>query len=154
MIKFKCQYIGKWSRCDWFVDSASCYFAWHWYQNFIDFVVEDTNTTIQELEDRFGSVVSSIVAECTDDKSLPKETRKQLQIEHAANASIAAKHVKLADKLYNLRDLERAAPVGWSSDRIREYFLWAEKVIAGCVGTCPTLEAKLNELVQDAKNKY
>ena len=39
-----------------------------------------------------------------------------------------AKLVKLADKLYNLRDLERATPQGWSPQRKQEYFVWAAKV--------------------------
>ena len=41
-------------------------------------------------------------------KSLTKEERKRLQVEHAAQASKQAKHVKLADKICNLRDLTAA----------------------------------------------
>ena len=40
-----------------------------------------------------------------------------------------AKLVKLADKLYNLRDLERVTPVGWTEERKQEYFVWAAKVV-------------------------
>ena len=36
--------------------------------------------------------------------------------------------VKLADKLYNLRDLERATPSGWTPERKQAYFVWAAKV--------------------------
>ena len=39
-----------------------------------------------------------------------------------------AKLVKLADKLYNIRDLERATPQGWSQERKQQYFVWAAKV--------------------------
>ncbi|MCP9264311.1 Guanosine-3',5'-bis(Diphosphate) 3'-pyrophosphohydrolase MESH1 [Dirofilaria immitis] len=35
---------------------------------------------------------------------------------------LEAKLIHLADKLYNLRDLERAIPVGWSAQRVKEYF--------------------------------
>ena len=41
---------------------------------------------------------------------------------------LQAKLVKLADKLYNLRDLERATPEGWSPERKQQYFVWAAKV--------------------------
>ena len=41
---------------------------------------------------------------------------------------LQAKLVKLADKLYNLRDLERATPQGWTQDRKQQYFVWAAKV--------------------------
>ena len=44
-----------------------------------------------------------MVHEVTDDKSLPKEERKRLQVETAPKKSPQAKLVKLADKLYNLR---------------------------------------------------
>lgn len=76
--------------------------------------VEDTDTTIDEIEQHFGKTVRDIVAECTDDKSKPKMERKRLQIEHAAGATHQAKLVKLADKLYNLRDLEQNLPEGWT----------------------------------------
>ena len=39
-----------------------------------------------------------------------------------------AKLVKLADKLYNLRDLERTIPRGWTEERKLEYFFWSAKV--------------------------
>ena len=46
--------------------------------------VEDTDTTLDEIEERFGANIRKIVAEVTDDKSLPKEERKRLQIVHAS----------------------------------------------------------------------
>jgi len=42
--------------------------------------VEDTDTTLEEIEANFGAHVASIVAEVTDDKSLPYEERKRLQV--------------------------------------------------------------------------
>ena len=44
--------------------------------------VEDTETTFEELEEVFGPKVRDLVAEVTDDKSLPKAKRKKLQIKH------------------------------------------------------------------------
>src|SRR3990170_1283422 len=41
--------------------------------------VEDTETTPEELARVFGQKVSDVVAEVTDDKSLPKPDRKRLQ---------------------------------------------------------------------------
>ena len=88
--------------------------------------------------------VADVVMEVTDDKQLPKEDRKRLQIEHAPHLSRRAKLVKLADKLYNLRDLQRSVPVGWSETRVKEYFEWAAKVVAGLRGTNEALEDKLD----------
>lgn len=108
--------------------------------------VEDTDTTFDELEEHFGKTVSKIVAEVTDDKSLPKQERKRLQIEHAKSVSHRAKLVKLADKLYNLRDLERNLPSEWTEERRHEYFLWAKKVVANLRGTNEQLENSLDEI--------
>ncbi|XP_028298077.1 guanosine-3',5'-bis(diphosphate) 3'-pyrophosphohydrolase MESH1 [Gouania willdenowi] len=108
--------------------------------------VEDTNTSPAELQHHFGAVVAGIVAEVTDDKSLTKAERKQAQVEHAASSSFNAKLVKLADKLYNLRDLNHCTPVGWSSERVQQYFLWASEVVGGLRGTSAVLEEKLDQL--------
>jgi GTP diphosphokinase / guanosine-3',5'-bis(diphosphate) 3'-diphosphatase len=91
--------------------------------------LEDTATTRGELEAEFGADVASIVAEVTDDKSLPKAERKRRQIDHAAEVSDRAVLVKLADKICNLRDMEQSPPAGWSLERNREYFDWSKAVV-------------------------
>lgn len=111
--------------------------------------VEDTDTTIDELESIFGPTVARIVEEVTDDKSLPKQERKRLQVEHAPHCSHQAKLVKLADKLYNLRDLNRCTPKGWSTDRVQEYFEWAAQVVKGLRGTNTSLENLLDQLLRE-----
>ncbi|KAJ1968972.1 Guanosine-3',5'-bis(diphosphate) 3'-pyrophosphohydrolase MESH1, partial [Dimargaris verticillata] len=72
--------------------------------------IEDTATTAEELRSEFGDQVTAIVLECSDDTALPSAQRKLIQVEKAAQASTEAKLVKMADKLYNLRDLCRALP--------------------------------------------
>jgi len=93
--------------------------------------IEDTGTTRQELEQLFGSDVASLVAEVTDDKSLPKETRKALQVQNAAKKSPRAQTLKLADKISNLRSILASPPADWSLQRRRQYFEWAGQVVAG-----------------------
>lgn len=111
--------------------------------------VEDTKTTFEEIEDQFGVVVRKIVEEVTDDKSLEKSVRKQLQIGHAKDSSPKAKLVKLADKLYNLRDLLKATPEGWTKERCDEYFVWAKKVVGNLRGTNQIIEAALDEVFRE-----
>ena len=108
--------------------------------------IEDTETTVTELEPAFGAQITSLVQEVTDDKSLPKEVRKQLQIEHAPQLSRQAKAIKLADKICNLRDTLTQPPVGWSTARCREYFEWAKKVIEGVRGTNLALETIFDQI--------
>lgn len=103
--------------------------------------VEDTDTTEQELIERFGSDIASVVMEVTDDKSLDKARRKALQVEHAPHLSYAARLVKLADKISNLRDILASPPADWPVERKEAYFDWAAKVVAGLRGTHPGLEA-------------
>jgi GTP diphosphokinase / guanosine-3',5'-bis(diphosphate) 3'-diphosphatase len=103
--------------------------------------VEDTDTTPEELTDAFGARIARIVAEVTDDKQLPKDVRKRLQIEHAPSLSHEAKLVKLADKLCNLRDVAERPPAKWDLARRREYYDWAKRVVDGMRGTHPRLEA-------------
>ena len=102
--------------------------------------VEDTDTTAAELEREFGISISNIVEEVTDNKDLPKSERKLLQIEHAPNISDAAKLVKLADKIANLRDIVVQPPADWPLERRQEYFDWAKDVIDGLRGVHVGLE--------------
>lgn len=110
--------------------------------------VEDTDTTLDEIELKFGKKVAGIVAEVTDEKGLEKAERKRLQIIHARHASKEAKLVKLADKLYNIKDLERSLPSGWTNERRLEYYKWAAKVILGCRGSNQQLEDQLDEVLK------
>ncbi|XP_060115921.1 guanosine-3',5'-bis(diphosphate) 3'-pyrophosphohydrolase MESH1 [Heteronotia binoei] len=110
--------------------------------------LEDTDTSPAELEERFGAEVRRLVQEVTDDKALPKAQRKRLQVQRAASKSPSARLVALADKLHNLRDLQRCTPAGWSEERVQEYFLWALEVVKGLRGTNAVLEEKLQQLFQ------
>jgi guanosine-3',5'-bis(diphosphate) 3'-pyrophosphohydrolase len=107
--------------------------------------IEDTETTYEELVVAFGPEIADVVAEVTDDKSLDKAVRKQLQIEHAAHASVRAKLVKLADKTCNLRDIAATPPADWSDERRLGYFDWAEQVVAGIRGANGALEAAFDK---------
>lgn len=102
--------------------------------------VEDTETTPDELEQRFGARVRALIEEMTDDKSLPKEERKALQIEHAPALSADAKLIKFGDKIANVRDLTNEPPQGWDAVRKREYLDWTEAVIDGCGDANPALK--------------
>jgi len=103
--------------------------------------VEDTETSAEELARAFGTAIAEIVLEVTDDKSLPKAARKRIQVERAGQASHAARLVKLADKICNLRDLVRTPPVGWDLARRQAYFDWALAVVDQMRGTHARLEA-------------
>jgi guanosine-3',5'-bis(diphosphate) 3'-pyrophosphohydrolase len=108
--------------------------------------VEDTDATLDEIERTFGARVAGIVGEVTDDRSLPKVKRKQLQIEHGPHMSEASRIVKLADKLDNLRDMTVSPPQGWSPDRVLGYCCWAYHVVEGLGSASPPLRRELDFL--------
>lgn len=116
--------------------------------------VEDTETTVAELAELFGAEISSIVMELTDDKSLPKTERKQLQIEHAPHLSPQAKLVKLADKISNIRDVIENPPEDWELERRIEYVEWGKKVVAGLRGVNENLENHFDELTARAARNF
>lgn len=112
---------------------------------FLHDTVEDTGVTSQELQQRFGSDVAGLVAEVTDDKSLPKEIRKQLQVQNAPKKSERAQTLKLADKISNLRSILASPPAGWSQERKQQYFEWARQVVSGFGTPNPFLKAQFDK---------
>jgi (p)ppGpp synthase/HD superfamily hydrolase len=116
--------------------------------------LEDTDATYDDLVERFGPEVASLVAEVTDDKSLPKEERKRLQIEKTAAKSRRAKLLKIADKTSNLRGLITSPPVGWTEARLRDYVVWANDVVRSCRGLNPRLEAAFDEAHEKARRHF
>jgi guanosine-3',5'-bis(diphosphate) 3'-pyrophosphohydrolase len=94
---------------------------------------------------RFGERVLACVEAVGEDRSLPKEERKRLQVERAAELPRDARLVKLADMIANLRDLVASPPVGWQLERRIEYFDWARSVVDRIRGTDAVLESLFDE---------
>ena len=107
--------------------------------------IEDTDLSREELASQFGEDVAGLVLEVTDDKALPKQNRKRLQVEHAPHISARAKVLKLADKTSNIRALENSPPRDWPLARKREYLAWARSVVDGLRGANPWLEGQFSE---------
>jgi (p)ppGpp synthase/HD superfamily hydrolase len=115
--------------------------------------VEDTGASPETIEQMFGEQVRGIVDEVTDDKSLPKQERKQKQIEHAPHLSAGAKQLKLADKISNIRDVAEHPPDGWSLERRLEYLQWAEDVAVGLRGVNPALDEAFDRTLAQSRQK-
>jgi GTP diphosphokinase / guanosine-3',5'-bis(diphosphate) 3'-diphosphatase len=113
--------------------------------------IEDTDTKPEEIEALFGGKVLSLVEEVTDDKSLPKEVRKQLQVETAPYKSEGAKQIKMADKISNLRDIVHSPPAKWSDERKLDYVNWSERVVAGLRGVNHALDELCDQTLSEAK---
>ena len=107
--------------------------------------IEDQKISRETIAAEFGERVARLVEEATDDKSLPKPVRKQLQIETAPKKSRDAKLLKLADKVSNLRSVALSPPSHWPGQRRREYVDWASAVAAGLVGISDWLDKQFEE---------
>lgn len=113
--------------------------------------LEDTQTSKDELVERFGKEVAEVVWEVSDDLIIKADKnrdaeRKQLEIDHAPILSHQAKLVKISDKIANLRDILNNPPVDWPMTRKLGYFDWAKRVIDGMRGTNSRLEAEFDAL--------
>jgi len=116
--------------------------------------LEDTDATYAQLVERFGPEVAALVQEVTDDKSLPKDVRKRLQVETTPHKSVRAKLLKIADKTSNLRGLVTSPPAGWTEERLRDYVIWAEQVVRSCRGLNAALEAQFDAAYETARRHF
>lgn len=108
--------------------------------------IEDTQTSVQELQGEFGERIAEIVMEVTDEPSLNWRVRKKLQITRARLASPEAKQVKLADRICNLRSMVASPPHGWSMERQQAYFDWSRDVVDQLRGTNAELEQRFDQI--------
>ena len=113
-------------------------------------VVEDTDTTLEAVADRFGARVADLVAHCSERKNdeqgrkRPWLDRKRDHIDAMAGAPVEARAVLLADKLHNLLsilvDLEEGRPVWSLFHAERSLVLWYyAEITARCGGNDPRL---------------
>lgn len=105
-------------------------------------VVEDTDYTLQDIENVFGSRVRKLVAAHTEDKSKSWTERKQHTIDTVRSASFEVKALIIADKLDNLqslqKDLEKHGENVWSSFNAGvESQKWYNQSISEAMSTGP-----------------
>ncbi len=116
--------------------------------------VEDQDVTNAQIRDAYGAEVANIVAEVTDDKSLPKQERKELQVRNAPHKSEAACILKLADKTSNVRALVMTPPTNWDLKRKQTYVAWAKDVVAGLPYKPEGLLAQFSSAVAEAEAAF
>jgi GTP diphosphokinase / guanosine-3',5'-bis(diphosphate) 3'-diphosphatase len=115
--------------------------------------LEDTDATPGEIEALFGKDVLHLVEEVSDDKTLPKEERKRLQVVNAHLKSSSAKQIKIADKISNITEIGESPPKGWSLERRLSYLDWADNVVRGLRGVNPALEEHYDEAARHTRKK-
>lgn len=93
-------------------------------------VMEDTDTSEEEIEDIIGTLATSIAKEVTDPDDMPKDTvaRKAKQAEKAADYSLGATNLKISDQTRNLFDVMTLKP-NWSEQKIVAYANGAKQIV-------------------------
>lgn len=115
--------------------------------------VEDVGVTFDELEERFGKRVTSLVREVTDDMRLNSELRKQIEVAEAPNMTEAAQAIKVADKLSNVRAIYTSPPEGWSIGRKRDYCDFARVLVQSCPQAPPSLVGRFEKTYQETMRR-
>ncbi len=113
--------------------------------------VEDTEATLDDIRAEFGDNVAEVVAEVTDDKSLPSDERKAQQVAKIRDKSNRAKLLKMADKTSNLRSILISPPSDWTLERKRDYFRWGKDVTDHCRGLNARLEAGFDAVFEEGR---
>src|ERR1700743_3248216 len=114
--------------------------------------IEDTETTRDELAQKFSERVASLVVECTDDMGLPKAERRRIQVVNASHKSPSARLIKIADKISNIGARILPAPSAEERADLVAYTNWAEQVVAGCRGGNAWLDDTFDKTVAKARS--
>ncbi|NOQ24273.1 MAG: HD domain-containing protein [Bacteroidales bacterium] len=119
-------------------------------------VIEDTTKDEKEIKElsniilnKFGEIVLLIVLEVSDNKSLPVEERKRLQIVHTPTLSDSAKKLKIADKICNILDIKNDPPVNWTVERKLKYLDWSKQVVSGAKGLNEKLDQHFDQVYNE-----
>ena len=71
-------------------------------------IIEDTDTTFDDLFEKFGQRIAVLVMSLSKDNTLPRKQREQFYVKKLKESSIDAKLIKLCDISTNLSDLKNS----------------------------------------------
>lgn len=115
--------------------------------------VEDTQATLADIEALFGPEVAGLVAELTDDKSMPRLEQKRTQVASMPGKSWRARLIKIADQTSNCTSVAIDPAPKWSNEHCIDYALKCKAVVDAGRGTSPSLEARFDEAFRMASER-
>lgn len=119
-------------------------------------VIEDTNTTFEDVRRHFGINVAKLVDGLTDPsdyKFLPLKERKKLQADRLKTQINEVKIIKLCDQISNVHSVLEDPPIDWSAEKCLLYIEGAKELADISRGLAPKLDTKFDELYKQ-KVKY
>jgi (p)ppGpp synthase/HD superfamily hydrolase len=108
-------------------------------------VLEDTETTFDEIVNEFGSDIAFAVSALTKDAHLPKEGQMIDSLNRIKESPKEVWAVKLADRITNLQ----SPPKHWSFEKINDYQKQAILILDSLKGGNQYLDKRLLEKIND-----
>lgn len=108
-------------------------------------VLEDTETSYQEVEQQFGKAVADGVSALSKDKSLPRELQMDDNLARIRMQPKEVWMVKLADRITNLAP----PPEFWTQEKCRHYHQDALIIHEALKDASTTLGNRLLEKIED-----
>lgn len=113
-------------------------------------ILEDTNTTFDELTAIFNKEIALGVLALTKNSEIPKEKRMTDSLSRIKDLSKEVWAVKLADRITNLQ----IPPEHWNPEKIKEYHKEALQILDSLQGGNKYLEKRLSEKIKNYSDYY
>ena len=120
-------------------------------------IVEDTDVTLEQVEEWFGSEVRNLVDGLTDPvhfAGMPLIERKELQARRIRELSDEVKRIKLCDQLSNVQRVLNKPPADWTGEKQFTYIEGARKIVQECRGLWPALDDRFDAAYDAARERY
>jgi len=119
--------------------------------------IEDTTTTLEDIEKNFGKDVATIVEGLTDYshfKGMPLLERKHLQAERLRNESNSVRRIKIADQTSNVKFLATDPINSMSFKECSDYIKGAKLLADECRGLSPLLDNLFDQVYKKGIERY
>lgn len=120
-------------------------------------IIEDTATTLEEIENIFGQEIAEIVDGLTDPKGferLPLLERKEKQAERLLTKSKSVKLIKICDQYSNCLSVLNDPPLDWPAEKSLVYFEGAKKLADICCPVSETMYESFINIYNEGALKY
>ncbi|RAJ76748.1 guanosine-3',5'-bis(diphosphate) 3'-pyrophosphohydrolase [Chitinophaga dinghuensis] len=108
-------------------------------------ILEDTQTSAQELQSRFGEGVTAAVQALTKNDQLPKAQKMEDSLHRIQQQPKEVWAVKLADRITNLQ----RPPAHWSTEKKQAYLHEADSILQALAGANTYLENRLRKKMEE-----
>lgn len=110
-------------------------------------IIEDTDVTFDQINERFGREIAVIVLSLTKDQNIPRKDREVQYTNQLKNASLQAKIIKLCDISANLKDLANAPISKTQKNKQIKKILHYLRIIKNDISESKSKYPKIQEII-------